>query len=212
MEIPLRKAPEVFFDQQLWEIFQSYFETTQIALERISGLPEVPGYYYHRETDPTLPVSYKERWQTVQEATDIGKALLYGLRDQLLRKQIIATGTEFEYNSTERVIIPPERWLHLWPDFANNMAMAQLKLDDPLCGRYDDIRLTSNESASRARAVILEDCTSFLRQRRADGEETKGVLEREAAVRFGMPVPVRVFNEAFKAAFQKGRGRPRKQK
>jgi hypothetical protein len=74
MEIPLRKAPEVFFDQQLWEIFQSYFETPQIALERISGLPEVPGYYYHREGDRTLPVSYMERWQEVREAADIGWA------------------------------------------------------------------------------------------------------------------------------------------
>jgi hypothetical protein len=212
MEIPLRKAPDIFFDQQLWKLFQSYFETPQIAVERISGLPQVPGYYYHREDDRTLPASYKERWQTVEEAADIGKALLYGLQNQFLRKQIIATGTEFEYNSTERVIIPPERWLRLWPDFANNMAMAQHKLDDPLCGRYDDIRLTSDESTRRVRAVILEDCISFLRQRRAKGEERKAVLEHEASVRLGMPVPVRVFNEAFKAAFHKGRGRPRKKK
>jgi hypothetical protein len=135
MEIPLRKAPEVFFDQQLWEIFQSYFETPQIALERISGLPEVPGYYYHREGDRTLPVSYMERWQEVREAADIGRALLLGLQDQFLKKQIIATGIEFGLNEPERVEIPPERWLRLWPDFANNMAMAELKIDDPLCGR-----------------------------------------------------------------------------
>jgi hypothetical protein len=211
MEIPLKKAPEVFFDQQLWHIFQSYFDTPQMALVRISGIPEVPGYYYHRETDRTLPVSYKERWQEVEEAADIGKALLYGLQDQFLKKQIIATGIEFGRNSSEHVVIPPERWLRLWPDFANDMAMAQLKADDPLCVRYDDIRLTSDES-SRARAVIAEDYLSFLRQRQAKGEERKAVLEREAMVHFGMPVPVRIFNAAFKAVFHKGRGRPRKKK
>jgi hypothetical protein len=208
MEIPLRRAPKVFFDQQLWEIFQSYFETPETAVERISGLPQVPGYYYHREDDRTLPVSHKERWQEVEEAADVGRALLHGLQDQLLKKQIITTGIEFGRNDTQRVVIPPERWLRLWPDFANNLAMAQIKLDDPLCNRYDDIRLTSDEN-TRARAVIVEDCISFLRQRQAEGEERKATLEHEVAVRFGMPVPVRVFNAAYKAVFHKSRGRPR---
>jgi hypothetical protein len=211
MEIPLRKAPDIFFDQQLWELFQSYFETRQIAVERVSGLPQLPGFYYHREDDLILPASYKERWQVVEEAAALGEALLRGWQAQFLKKQIIATGIEFGRNNSERVVIPPERWLRLWPDFANNLAMAQIKLDDPLCNRYDDIRLTSDES-TRARAVILEDCISFLRQRQAQGEESKAVFEHGAKVRFGMPVPVRVFNAAYKVVFHKSRGRPRQTK
>src|ERR1700722_18453907 len=178
MEIPLSKAPDIFFDPQLWELFQSYFESPQIAVERISDLPQMPGFYYHREDDPALPASYKERWQVVEEAAALGKALLYGLQAQFLKKTIVATGIVFGRNSNEREVIPPERWLRLWPDFVRNMAMAQIKLDDPLCNRYDDIRLTSDDSI-RARAVIPEDCIAFLRQRQAEGEERKAVLNRD---------------------------------
>jgi hypothetical protein len=210
MEIPLSKAPEVFFDQQLWQIFQSYFKTPRIALERISDLPQVPGYYYHREHD-ALPSSDKELWQEVTEAADLGKALLYGLQRQFLARQIIATGVAFGLNSSERVVIPPDRWLRLWPNFVHNFAMAQFKLDDPLCTRYDDIRLSSDDS-TRAHAIIVEDCISFLQQRKADGEERKAVLEREAINRLGMPIPTRDFDAAFKAVFQRKRGRPRKKK
>jgi len=211
MEIPLSKAPEVFFDQQLWELFRSYFETPQIAVERISSLPQMPGYYYHREDDRNLPCSYKERWQEVEEAAHLGRALLSRLQDQFLKKQIIATGIEFGLNNPERVVIPPERWLRLWPDFANNMAMAQLKLDDPLCHRYDDIRLTSDET-TRARDVLREDCISFLRHRRSEGEERKTVLRQETEDHFGTPIPVRVFDAAFKTVFRRTRGRPRLKK
>jgi hypothetical protein len=35
MEFPLSRAPEMLFDEQLWEIFVSYFETPEIGLERI---------------------------------------------------------------------------------------------------------------------------------------------------------------------------------
>jgi len=38
MEFPLSRAPEMFFDEQLWQIFVSYFETPEIALERIGSL------------------------------------------------------------------------------------------------------------------------------------------------------------------------------
>jgi hypothetical protein len=38
MEFPLSRVPELFFDEQLWQIFISYFETPEIALERI-GFP-----------------------------------------------------------------------------------------------------------------------------------------------------------------------------
>lgn len=206
MEIPLNKAPEVFFDQRLWKIFQSYFKTPQIALERISDLPQVPGYYYHREHDE-LPSSDKELWQEAAEAADFGKALLYGLQRQFLARQIIATGVAFGFNSTERVVIPPERWFRLWPNFLQNFAMAQLKINDPLCHRYDHIRLITDGS-NRAHQIIMEDCISFLQQRKAEGEQRKGVLYREAINHFQVHITTRDFGAAFKAVFQRQRGRP----
>jgi hypothetical protein len=35
MEFPLSQAPEMLFDRQLWDIFVSYFETSDSAYERI---------------------------------------------------------------------------------------------------------------------------------------------------------------------------------
>jgi hypothetical protein len=35
MEFPLSKAPELFFDKQLWQIFVSYLGAPEMALERI---------------------------------------------------------------------------------------------------------------------------------------------------------------------------------
>src|ERR1700691_4486765 len=132
METPLRKAPDVFFDQQLWKLFQSDFEPPELAIERISVLPEMPGYWYHRETDSNFPRQEEARWRLAQETADLGRAILWGLQRQLLEGQITATGVKFGYNREKRVAIPPERWLRLWPDFANNFAMAQLDLKDPL--------------------------------------------------------------------------------
>jgi hypothetical protein len=208
METPLRKAPDVFFDQQLWKLFQSYFEPPELAIERISVLPEMPGYWYHRETDSNFPRQEEARWRLAQETADLGRAILWGLQRQLLEGQITATGVKFGYNREKRVAIPPERWLRLWPDFANNFAMAQLDLKDPLCHRYDEVRLTSDD-ASLVRAVILQDCISFLKQRRAAGVEQRKVLISEIKGFFGQPIPIRIFNEAYTAVFNKRRGHPR---
>jgi hypothetical protein len=51
MEISLSKAPDILFDQQMWEIFQSYFDTSEIAFERISEPQVIPGFLYHRPAD-----------------------------------------------------------------------------------------------------------------------------------------------------------------
>jgi hypothetical protein len=211
MEVPLRKAPDIYFDPQMWKLFQSYFEPPELAIERISGLPEVPGCWYHRETDTNLPNEEEQRFQMIEEARALGKALLVTLRGRLLNGQISATGIKSGYNSDKRVEIPPERWLRLWPYFITNSAMAQLDLRDPLPHRYHDIRLSSND-ASLARAIMLEDCISFLKQRQDAGVEQRKVLIAEASGFFDPPVPTRIFNEAYQIVFKKSRGHPRLKK
>jgi hypothetical protein len=210
MEIPLNKAPDILFDQQIWEAFQSYFDTPQIALERISSPPAIPGYYYHRSGDEQLPASIKEQDQIVAEARDLGVALLRGFQDLLFKEHVVARGIpNYGGGGTEREVIPVESWRRLWPNFAHNFAMAFARADDRSCSRYDDMRLTVNDSKVRS-AELVSTCASFLRKRKAEGESRRKVLFEETSLHFGSPVPVRIFNLAYKEVFKKARGRPRK--
>ncbi len=53
------------FDEQLWQIFVSYFETPEIALARIGYPPNLTGYHHeHFERRNSLS---KEVWQEIEE-------------------------------------------------------------------------------------------------------------------------------------------------
>jgi hypothetical protein len=116
MEISLSKAPDILFDQQMWEIFQSYFDTPEIALERISEPPVIPGFLYHRPRDRQLSTSIQVQDQITGQARDLAVALLRGFQNLLLQQHVVAAGIPMRSgNETDREIIPPERWRHLWP-------------------------------------------------------------------------------------------------
>ena len=142
MEFPLSRAPALFFDRQLWEIFVSYFETHEIAYERISHLPCSTGY--HREDDEASFSLSKERWQEIEEALAVGFELLLGLQRKFLSGELTASGIPRGYSQPTREPIPPTDWLKLRPNFANNWAMSTN-------GSYDHTRTRrlSNESCAR---------------------------------------------------------------
>jgi hypothetical protein len=96
MEFPLSRASEILFDRQLWEIFVSYFETSESAYERIGFPPDLTGYH-HEDYAARCSIS-KERWQE--------------------------TGVPRGFSRPTRRPIPPSEWLRLWPNFAGNWAMS----------------------------------------------------------------------------------------
>jgi hypothetical protein len=210
MDLALIKAPDILFDQQIWLGFKSYFDSPDIALERISYLPQIPGGYYQRSDDKLLPTSIRDRDQVIAEARDLGVALLRGFQTLLLRQDVIASGIPIRSgNETEHEIIPAERWLRLWPNFVHNFAMAFARPDDESCGRYDDIRLSINEP-QLLQAELVANCSRFLRQRRGEGESRRKLLIEEASLNLGSPIPIRIFNAAYKEVFKQPRGRPRR--
>jgi hypothetical protein len=85
MEFPLSRAPEIFFDEQLWQIFVSYFETPETALERIGFPPNLTGYH-HEHYAKRFRLS-KEVWQEIEEAHAVGCELLRGLRTKFLSEE-----------------------------------------------------------------------------------------------------------------------------
>jgi hypothetical protein len=133
MEFPLSQVPEMLFDRQLWDTFVSYFETPEIAYERIGLPPNLTGY--HHENCATRFADSKERWQEIEEAYAVGRELLRGLQRKFLCGELIATGVPRGLSQPTRQPIPRSEWLRLWPNFAGNWAMHTK-------GRYDDIQLS----------------------------------------------------------------------
>jgi hypothetical protein len=66
MDFPLSRAREILFDRQLWDIFVSYFETSESAYERIGFPPDLTGYHYE-DYAARFSIS-KERWRTCNPA------------------------------------------------------------------------------------------------------------------------------------------------
>jgi hypothetical protein len=210
MDLALSKAPDLLFDQQIWAAFTTYFDTADIALERISCPPQIPGGYYHRHGDKLLPATIREKDQIIAEARDLGVALLRGFQDLLLHGHIVASGIPIRNGGeTEHEVIPAESWLRLWPNLAHNYAMAFARPGDQSCGRYDDIRLSIKEP-QLLHAELVANCSRFLRSRQAEGESRRKVLISETSLNLGLPIPFRIFNAAYKEVFKQPRGRPRK--
>jgi hypothetical protein len=197
MEFPLSRAPEMLFDRQLWEIFVSYFETSEIAYERIGLPPDLTGYHY--EDYATRSSISKERWKEIEEACAVGRELLRGLRTKFLSEELTGSGVARGYSRPTRQPIPPSEWLRLRPNFAGNWAMSTK------CS-YDDIQLSLRPIDKDAE--LLERCELFLLQRQREGEGLRKTLIEDATQYFGEPVPVRIFNAAYSSVFKKRRGRP----
>jgi hypothetical protein len=201
MEFPLSRAPEVLFDRQLWEIFVSYFETSESAYERIGFPPDLTGYH-HEDYAARCSIS-KERWQEIEEACAVGRELIRSLQRKFLSEELTATGVPRGYSHPTRQPIPPSEWLKLWPNFAGNWAMSTK-------GSYDDVQLSLRPLDETSE--LQERCEFFLLKRKREGESLRKVLIEDTTEHFGGPVPVRIFNAAYRKIFERRRGRPRTKK
>ena len=90
MGIPLKDAPATLFDKQKWAAFCGYFESSEIALARISRYPEGwPGF--HCYDDPNLPPPGPERSQVIDEVWNLGMVLIGDFKARLISSEITAT-------------------------------------------------------------------------------------------------------------------------
>jgi hypothetical protein len=201
MPIPLNRLPELFFDQQLWEGFVSYFDSPEIAMDRIGYPPDSTGY--HREGDSVFAKSYDDRWQEIEEALAVGRALLRGLRTKFGKKELTATGIPRGFSGRVRTPIPPAFWFDIWPNFSGNWAMGP-------SGSYDEIQVSWHVDSRDGNAQLLDRLEGYLREQMAKGDSLKKTLTAGSAEYFGHPIPTRVFNEAYAKIFKRSRGRPPK--
>ncbi len=205
MEIPLKQAPDRLLDQQKWSEFISHFDTREIALGRLSVPPYDPAGFY-REGDAKLIKSGEGRWKQINELFELGIALVGELKTNLINGRLLSSGISQEFDqNVEREPIASELWAKMWPDFANDCA------DGAMFG-FTHVLVRRNDSRQALAAEMLDSCISFLLPRAAEGETRRKTLEKEAHEHFGSALHTRVFSAAYKAVFNKPRGRPRNKK
>ena len=193
MNVPLRKAPEVFFDPQQWADFTAHFKSREVALKQISVMPYGPAGFYLKD-NPRLSTSTEIRTRQINELFELGVALIGAFKTKLIEKQIIATGVLFglEADPIDRVSIPADKWERLWPYFIGDTAIGELF-------EFRDVLLSRNDDRKTRDAELKERCIAFLRKRSADGEGQRKILEPEAYKHFGNDLKTRVFNAAYTA-------------
>lgn len=199
MEIPLSRVPELFFDQQLWGIFVSYFDSPKIALETIGHPPGPLGC--HRNDDPSEITT--DRWREIEEAEQLGVAILLCLQQKFLTGELAASRIPFGRWRPAREPIPTSHWLRLWANFSENSATSTRE-------RYEDVLVSCTPRSEKTE--LRELLGDFLTKQKRDGQEARKILLRTAEEYLGQSIPTRLFNEAYSEAFKKKRGRPKLKK
>lgn len=197
MEIPLSRVPELFFDRQLWEIFVSYFDGPETALETIGHPPGPAGY--HRDDDPSETTT--DRWREIEEAKNVGVAILLCLQQKFLTGELVASGIPLGFWKPTREPIPPSYWLRLWANFSENTATSTQET-------YQDVLVSYTPKSSNAE--LQERLEDFLIRQKLKGQEARKILVPAADEYFGESIPARVFNKSYSRVFKKKRGRPSK--
>jgi hypothetical protein len=193
--ILLSATPERYFDSAKWNEYCSHYGDRLAALKELSTRePGIIGYY--RQLAARTPDGDYARRQ--EQAIELGKLMVTEFKEQLGRGALTATG--FTSLAVERVKIPGERWSDLWLNFIENSAEgANLK--------FTNVRISESTAGG---PDLLVRCIDWLRKRGQEGESRRKILLAEAIDHFGCELTTRTFDAAYKTAFSKPRGRPRR--
>jgi hypothetical protein len=196
-EIPLRDAPEHFFDPAKWCEYLFYFEDREKGLAWLSRA-EPNLIAYTREEAAKIPTSEGEDARRGEKAAELGRSLLAAFKERLINGQLIATG--LCALDVDRVRIPGDRWPDLWPNFIDSRADGDLT--------FTAVRIRQPTDPPQVDDLLTQ-CIEWLRKRRKEGGGLKKGLRAEALKHFGAALKTRIFDQAYKVVFAKARGRPR---
>jgi hypothetical protein len=197
LQIPLSKAPRIFFDHDKWTEYVGHFDNEETALMHLSSPPGIDFSWWKDSLKPDETVRlHKERLFALK------MALVQAFYRRLKDGSIIATGKSF--NSVEPTPIAPSQWLWLWPAYASDRAIGPDI-------HYSDVMLSANAQPRSRSAELTERCEMYLRSQYASGEiPKKEIIRNQVDSHFGIKVPVRAFNKAYRNVFSRTRGRPSK--
>lgn len=195
MQFPLKQAPDFLFDSSKWSAFCEFFQSKEVALNRISAPPQLPFGFLRNEDDSgnietNSEIVFKLGWELVQL-----------FRDALSSGELSCSGLDFPEH--DRNFIQSKRWVTLWPAFERNEAWDEF-------GHFTDVLVQENSNNTITATILERKVVEFLRESaRTQLGTKKTVLFENAKSTFGR-VSSRVFNAAYKDVFGKSVGRPRK--
>jgi hypothetical protein len=183
--IPLREVPDHFFEPAKWKQLVELCGGPQQALAQIS-----------------IPWLSSFAAQLNAPEMKLANLLVEQFLTALRNGEYLATGYDPEERC--RTEFQPEDWDRYGLNFAEDETVGgKRKFTHVQVFRRDD-RPESEKVSDR--------CVSWLRELKSRGDvNSKKVLEGEAFKRFGSDLTTRLFDRAYKAVFNKKRGRPRKE-
>lgn len=199
-EVPLRDAPECFFDSALWNEYLSLYTNREVSLAEISQ-PDPAILVYYRQEEEKLPWQHTPDIRRHLRQAKLKDGLVARFRELLTKGKLVATG--FSSLAVERVSIPAERWQDLWPDFSKNRAKGETV-------EFTAVHVSEAAEQPVRAADLLDRCSKWMERRRQEGESRRKTLEGEATALFGQDLTTRTFAGAYTRVFAKPRGRPRK--
>jgi hypothetical protein len=192
--VPLRDVPEQFLDRYSWNEILSFAGRRQTALELLDApnpdaLPEF--------WDSAVPGS---RLQDRRKVFQKGQILSFAFRERLFNGTHVAFG--FSCGHSNRVPVPRERAIDLWPQFATERMVGQDIA-------FAQVTVIEAAKLNTPAAELLRRLMDWMQLQRAVGRRSKKVLQYEATVEFdGAQLTTRMFDTVYKAVFDSPRGHP----
>ncbi len=197
MEIPLSKAPRIFFDQDKWAEYVRHFTNEETAVMHLSSPPGIDFSWWKDPLKPDEAVRLRK-----EKLFALKMALVQAFYKRLENNSIIASGRSF--NTLKRTRIPASKWSWLWPAYASDRAIGP-------DSEYSNVVLSADTKSLSRNAELTERCESYLRSQYAAGDiAKKEILRKQTDDHFQIKIPVRVFNRSYKNVFSRTRGRPTK--
>lgn len=187
--VALRDTPAVFLDPKKWAELRSFANNDLTALTYINAFyPDrgnLSAFFCGREG------SFKEAIRCYQ----LGRALVQECRWLLLQRKLIATRPT---PSGKRINIPADAWINLWPLFATG------RVNGPGV-MFEEIEIHETDEYK-----LEQDCVSWLISHPEVPSQKKVAVYYNVSSALGKNLSHAIFNAAYKRAFARKRGRPRK--
>jgi hypothetical protein len=126
--------------------------------------------------------------------------LSFKLREYLINGTHVAFG--FPCGVSNRVRVPRERAIDLWPQFATERMLGQGL-------EFAEVTVIEAAKPTTPAADLLMRLMDWMQMQRAIGRRSKKVLQHDASIELQAHLTTRMFDVVYKAVFDSPRGHPR---
>jgi hypothetical protein len=188
--IPLHEVPGKLLDQNKWQQIRKLTSSEMEALCLLNApAPEGAADFFWKcsGSDADARRCYR-----------IGKSLLEDCRLRFMRGTLVASG---ENRNGVRRLIRADWWGALYPQFATDRIQGRTR-------QFTNVEVYDAAASLATSEARLNDCIAWMKQRKFEGITEKKALWRQASHVFGTTLTTRMFENCYKAVFDRGRGRP----